>query len=265
MSDKDAPKPGHFLPGGAGAVDQSDAANRKPEPRSEPTSSPLAAPTPRLGAGAPDGPPQLSGSRLESRKPIQLTGTRFGPPSPGDPAAAAYKAVFAPDPIPFLPKKRSKALVAGIVAAALLVAGGVIALAAKVIPAYDDFVANPLGTPSFYPSGKPTDVPQSEPAKDPVVVRENTLYNAGKLAAVYCPEPAFRPTSKENVRSYYLTLIACMDKAWMPIVTQAGFEFRSPRLIVFDEDEETACGVQKKVASYCADEQGGSVTMPWRT
>jgi predicted metalloprotease len=68
----------------------------------------------------------------------------------------------------------------------------------------------------------------------------------------------------ENVRSYYQALTACMDKAWKPIITKAGFEFRSPRLIIYNEGDETACGVQKDLALYCQDEQGGSATMPWQ-
>lgn len=268
MSDGSVPKPGHFLPGGSGtpagsgssADDGASRADGVPGYQPE-ESAPLAAPTPRLGA--PGGPPQLSGSRLESRKQA-LHGTRLGPPPRDDAAAAAYRAVYNPDPIPFVPKQRSKALVAGIVVVALLVVGGGVALAAKLLSSYDDIVANPLGTPSFYPTGKPADEPVAEPTPDAVIQNENPLYAAGKIPAVKCKEPAYRPTSKENVRSYYQTLIACMDKAWEPIVTKAGFEFRSPRLIIFDEGQETACGVQQKVPSYCADEAGGSVTMPWQ-
>ncbi len=255
MADKPAPKPGHFLPGGAGTDDSADGG-------STPGSGPLAAPKPRLGADTPAGPPQLSGSRLDSRRSVQLSGTRLGPPPPNDPAAAAYRAVYSPEPIPFVPKQRSKALIALIVVVAVLVVGGGVALAAKVFTSYDDFVASPLGTPSYHPSGAPT--PTSEPTPDAVVQKENPLYTTGPLATAKCQEPAYRPTSKENVRSYYQALIACMDKAWQPLVAEAGFEFRSPRLIVFDEGEETACGVQKDVSSYCDDEQGGSVTMPWQ-
>lgn len=255
MADKPAPKPGHFLPGGAGATDSTDGG-------STPGSAPLAAPTPRLGADTPAGP-QLSGSRLDSPRSVQLSGTRFGPPPPNDPAAAAFRAVYAPEPLPYVPKQRSKALIAVIVVAALLVVGGGVALAAKVFTSYDDYIANPLGaTPSYHPSGIPT--PTGEPTPDLVVQKENPFYATGPLATVKCQEPAYRPTSKENVESYYQALIACMDKAWQPLVAEAGFEFRSPRLIVFDEGDETACGIQKDVSSYCADEQGGSVTMPWQ-
>ncbi|WP_112246148.1 neutral zinc metallopeptidase [Kribbella monticola] len=246
MPDNDAPKPGHFLPGGAGA-DSSGV--RKPVVPGD--STPLTAPTPRLGGSTPAGPPQLSGSRL-------------GPPPPGDPAAGAFKARYQPEPIPFVEKKRSKVLVAAIVAGVVLVAGAGVAGATKLLSKYDDFVANPIGTTPSLPGGTPSkSEPTGTPTPDPVVEKENKLYANGRLASVRCKEPAFRPTSKENVRSYYEVLLKCLNQSWKPVVEKAGFTFHEPRLIIFDEGEETACGVQKLVASYC-DAEGGAVTMPWQ-
>lgn len=268
MADKPAPKPGHFLPGGEGdhgATTKESQPGIATAPRvgAEGGAAPLAAPTPRLGGEAPPTPPQLTGSRIDSKR--LLSGTRLGPPPPDDPAAAAYRAVFHPEPIPFIPKKRSKALVAAIVVGALLVVGGGVAFAAKLLSSYDGIVADPMGTPSIRTTGGPTtNEPAGKATPDAEIVRQNPFYTGGKLPVVKCAEPAYRPTSKENVRSYYQALIACMDNAWKPLVTKAGFEFRSPRLIIFDEGDETACGVQKEVASYCQDEQGGSVTMPWQ-
>ncbi|HZX05832.1 neutral zinc metallopeptidase [Kribbella sp.] len=261
MADESAPKPGHFLPGGDG--DRTTADNRKPD-----GSAPLAAPTPRLGRDDQSVHPQLRGSRIDPSR-TTLSGTRLGPPPADDRAAAAYREVFHPEPIPFVPKKRSKGLIALIVAAVLLVLGGGATFAVKVLSNYDGFVANPMGTPSVNPGdsatgGPTTTAPVGKGTPDADIVGKNAIYSAGKLPAVNCPEPAFRPTSKENVRSYYQALTACMDKAWKPLVTKAGFEFRSPRLIVFDDGEETACGVQQDLASYCPDDQGGSVTMPWQ-
>ncbi|TDD58891.1 hypothetical protein E1263_17055 [Kribbella antibiotica] len=203
--------------------------------------------------------PQLSGSRLDGPG---LAGSRLGT-TPGQDAAAAYRAVYHPDPIPFDPnKKRSKALVAGVVAAVLLlVVGGIVYGGAMLLTKSDSLLANPLTTPSVRGSDSPK--PSRKPTPDADVLGKNPIYAAGKLAAFSCKEPAYRPTSKENVFSYYEAMIKCLDSAWKPVVTKAGFEFNSPRLIVFDEGVETACGFQKKVASYCADEQGGSVTMPY--
>ena len=247
-----APKPGHFLPGGTGEASVTTAP--KPEmAKPQAGLTPLAAPTPRLGPGAetPTGPPQLHGSRL-------------GPPPPGDPAAAAFKARYHPDPIPFQPRKRSKGLIAAIVVGALLLGGGGVAAATKVLSSYDDFVANPLGTPSPKPIGVPTDAePDADPVSDTVVTQENKLYANGKLAPVKCREPQFRPTSKENVRSYYEALLTCLNTAWEPVVRKAGYEFKAPQLIIFDDGQETACGVQEQVSSYC-DANGGSVALPWQ-
>lgn len=226
-------------------------------------SAPLAAPTPRLGGEAPATPPQLAGSRIDSKR-VGLSGSRLGPPPPDDPAAAAYRAVFHPEPIPFVPKKRSKALVALIVVGALVVLGGGVAFAAKVLSSSGDIFANPMGTPSVRNGEATPTKAAGKPTPDADVVGKNPFYSAGRMSAVKCVEPAYKPTSRENVQSYYQDLIACMDKAWKPLVEKAGFEFRSPRLIIFDEGDETACGFQKKAASYCQDEQGGSVTMPWQ-
>ncbi|MFI5696337.1 neutral zinc metallopeptidase [Kribbella sp. NPDC051586] len=267
MADKPAPKPGHFLPGGEGEQGATDAQRPIAAPTVPTTplggSAPLAAPTPRLGGEAPATPPQLQGTRIDSRR-TTLSGSRLGPPPADDRAAAAYREVFHPQPIPFEPKKRSKGLIALVVIAALLVVGGGVTFAVKVIGS-GDFSVNPMVTPSVKPtSGSSTREPIGKGTPDADIVGKNAIYAAGTMPVVKCQEPAFRPTSMENVRSYYQAVIACMDKAWKPIVTKAGFEFHSPRLIIYAEGDETACGVQKDLALYCQDEEGGSATMPWQ-
>ncbi|MEV0794630.1 neutral zinc metallopeptidase [Kribbella sp. NPDC050459] len=255
MADKPAPKPGHFLPGGEGEQGTADD-------RTAGGAAPLAAPTPRLGGDAPPAPPQLTGSRIDSRR-TTLSGSRLGPPPAGDRAAAAYREVFHPEPVPFVPKKRSKALIALMVVAVLLFLAGGATFAVKVLSS-DSFVSTPM--PSTKPSGgtTATQEPVGKGTPDADIVGKNAIYSVGRLAVANCPEPAFRPTSKENVRSYYQALTACLDKAWQPVVAKAGFEFRSPNLIIFDDGDETACGVQHDLALYCQDEHGGSVTMPWQ-
>lgn len=137
MAEESGPRPGHFLP----KDDQSDgllAYERPAVPAYGSVSEPLAAPTPRLGrgGGTADGTPLLSGSRL-------------GPPPPGDRAAAAFKARYQPEPLPFVPKKRSKALVAAIVLGALLLVGGAVFTATKVLSPSDGAVGNQLVTDRF--------------------------------------------------------------------------------------------------------------------
>jgi uncharacterized protein len=171
--------------------------------------------------------------------------------------------VYHPEPVLFVPKQRSKGLIALMVVAVLVLLAGGATFAVKVVSSPSFNLPNPL--PTTVPSGSPTTRgPIGKGTPDTDIVGKNAIYAAGALAAAKCPEPAFRPTSKENVRSYYQALTACMDKAWEPIVTKAGFEFRTPNLIIFDDGDETACGVQEDVALYCQDEHGGSATMPWQ-
>jgi predicted metalloprotease len=192
MPDESEPKPGHFLPGGAGD-------------------------------------------------------TPLGPPAPGDLASAAFRARYSPEPIPFVPRKRSKFIIAGIVVAALVVVGGGVTVAAKLLSSYDELVDEPTATPT----------------PDLVVQQKNKLYSAGKLAPSKCKEPLYRPTSKESVKAYYQALLVCLNKAWEPSVRKAGYEFHAPKLVIFDLGDETACGPTDDVAQYC-DADDGSVQLPWQ-
>ncbi|WP_344847808.1 hypothetical protein [Kribbella ginsengisoli] len=104
MAEESGPRPGHFLPQGDQPASTSTY-RRPPVPAYGDPSEPLAPPA----------------------RPL-LTGSRLGPPPPGDRAAAAFKARYNPDPVAFAPRKRSKAIVAAVVAGAvILVAGGAFA------------------------------------------------------------------------------------------------------------------------------------------
>jgi predicted metalloprotease len=275
MANDGTPKPGHFLPGGAGdqpattvpaAAPQASAALFGTPPDAEPAPAgvtpagvtpvagltPLAAPTPRLGADAPAGPPQLQGSRL-------------GPPPPGDAAVAAFNARYRPEPIPFVPKKRSKLLVAGVVLGVMVLVGGVAFGGMKLLASYDDYVANPVGKPSVLGTDQPIDAKPSETVPDAVLTGQSKLYTAGKLKAVGCKEPAYRPTTKDNVRAYYEGLLGCLNKAWEPVVRATGAEFNPPKLVIYDNGQETACGVHdEELNTYCPAD-GGVLAMPWES
>ncbi|NEA31698.1 neutral zinc metallopeptidase [Streptomyces sp. SID13031] len=244
MAEESGPRPGHFLPN-----DEQPGYERPGVPAYGAPSEPLTAPTPRLGRGAetPDGPPLLSGSRL-------------GPPPAGDRAAAAFKARYQPEPLAFEPKKRSKALIAAIVAGALIVIGGAVFAATKVLPSSG--ASSPAGTPSVTPT--PSDsTAVIVPAPDALtVLRTNKLYTTGKLAPANCKEPAFRPTSKANIRRYYQTFMVCMNKAWEPVVRKTGNEFHPPKLVVVDKDQIGPCNVFVEYTVYCH-KNGGSVALAW--
>ncbi|WP_432945906.1 neutral zinc metallopeptidase [Kribbella sp. CA-253562] len=256
MANDGAPGPGHFLPGGTGdqpASTPQTAGTTTSTAGTTPTagSTPLAAPTPRLGADAPAGPPPLHGSRI-------------GPPPPGDRAVAAFNARYRPEPIPFVPKKRSKLLVAGVVAGVLVLIAGLAFGGMKLLASFDDYVASPMGAPSVRGTDDPDAAkPAGDATPDAVVTAQNKLYSTGKLAAAGCKEPAYRPTTKDNVRAYYETLLGCLNKAWEPVVRKAGAEFNPPKLVIFDNGQETACGVHDDgLDTYCPAD-GGVLAMGW--
>ncbi|MEV6282687.1 neutral zinc metallopeptidase [Kribbella sp. NPDC051770] len=239
-----ASRPGASGPGASGPGATAPGATA-------PGLTPLAAPTPRLGADAPAGPPQLHGSRI-------------GPPPPGDAAVAAFNARYRPEPTPFVPKKRSKLLIAGGVAGALVLVAGIAFGGMKLLASYDDYVANPVGKPSVRGTDEPVNVkPSGEATSDSAVTAQNKLYTTGKLKPVGCKEPAYQPTTKENVRAYYDALLGCLNKAWEPVVRAAGYEFKAPKLVIFDQGQETACGVHDDTLdTYCPDGDG-VLAMAW--
>ena len=96
MAEESGPRPGHFLPQDDQPASTSTY-QRPPVPAYGDPSEPLAPPT----------------------RPL-LTGSRLGPPPPGDRAAAAFKARYNPDPIAFEPRKRSKTLIAAVITGALI-------------------------------------------------------------------------------------------------------------------------------------------------
>jgi predicted metalloprotease len=177
---------------------------------------------------------------------------------------AAFNARYRPEPIPFVPKKRSKLLVAGGILGVIVLLGGVAFGGMKLLASYDDYVANPVGKPSVIGTEQPVDAePSGQAVSDAVLTGQSKLYAAGKLKAIGCKEPAYRPTTKDNVRAYDEALLACLNKAWEPVVRATGAEFSPPKLVIFDNGQETACGVHDEpVNTYCPAD-GGVMAMQW--
>ncbi|MFI5713513.1 neutral zinc metallopeptidase [Kribbella sp. NPDC051620] len=152
-------------------------------------------------------------------------------------------------------KKRSKLLVA-----ALLIGGAIlVGVVPEVLKLSDGAVGNPLVPPPHTPSVRPI----VKPVDDLAVLRKNALYTTGPLASVKCREPVFRPTSKAAIKSYYQALLVCMNKFWQPAVRKSGHVFHPPKLILFQNGDQTACGLQVDAAAYC-DAGGGIVALPWK-
>lgn len=156
-----------------------------------------------------------------------------------------------------MPKKRSKLLIAALLIGAVIL-GGVVT---EVVKPSGSAVGKPLVAPpaAHTPSVRPT----AKPRDDLAVLQKNALYATGPLASVKCKEPAFRSTSNTAIRLYYQALLVCMNKFWQPAVRKTGHEFHPPKLILFENGDQTACGMLIDVAAYC-DAGGGSVALPWK-
>ncbi len=242
MSEHDeTPGPGHFLPGGAGAGDDA------PQPeRRTPTQ-------PSLGQPRPLQP----GDRFGSQPPSQFGGQ---PP--------AWR-----QPVPVEPSRGrfSKPVVAGLVAAALVIAGGVVFAASRVVSTFEGLAQDPLAARSTAP---PQQEPSSEPAPDPTatvtatpqtdsqILRQNTLYAAARMTAT-CKEPPYRPTSKAEIQKFVQAMVGCLNTAWSPVLRRAGHEFRAPKFVLSAGTGQTDCGLDANVAHYCTGDE--LMSLPWQT
>jgi predicted metalloprotease len=295
--DESAPKPGHFLPGGAGDAAGDDTGTTAPRPV-----MPSAARQLRLGDARPVRPrtdPALTKPKASPKpSPESADGSSgFGAPPPaplpGAPAPGAslagtkqlggaprptgwhspssrIGAQFSSAPPPLKPQRKfSKQAIAAFSALALLVVGGGAVASMKLIDSYSKVVDNPLAGPSVKPSELPPVEPVPtptvtvtvQPVPDAVRVKENKLYTAGRLASVNCKEPAIKPTTKQAVLKFYQALLPCLNKTWAPLVRKAGYEFRPPKLVLFEKQLPSVCSVESDLAFYCGGDE--TITMRW--
>jgi predicted metalloprotease len=106
--------------------------------------------------------------------------------------------------------------------------------------------------PTKVPTTAPT-APVSAPPQ-PAALTRNPIYRAGKLTAPRCLEPAMPPTSLRNVQTYYAEFVACLNKAWAPVIRKAGFTFTPPKLAVVPGKSPTSpCHGDDSWALYCGD------------
>jgi predicted metalloprotease len=284
------PKPGHFLPGGTGDVlTDSDAAaarpltaNRRqspglgkarglstPDPALRRKARPL--PTDPNATGEYSGPPvaPLPGAPL-----TPLTGTRrTGGPRPvgwhSNPTRAA--AQFSTEAPPVKPPRHySRAVIAGLSALVLVMLTGATIAGFKLINSYGSNVDKPLTQPEVKKSEVPLPIPPDPtvtitktPIPDVQRLRKNELYTVGKVATANCREPAIKPNSQSEILKYYRALLPCLDKAWAPLVKKAGYDFRSPKVLLqTNQVAANDCTGEENVAYYCpADE---TINISWK-
>jgi predicted metalloprotease len=281
-----SPKPGHFLPGGAGDIltDGDLAAARAPtasrqQPlglgkaravtRVDPTLQRKARPLPADpdGFGAPP-PAPLAGAPVTPLAGSRRTGGHrpVGWHSPSSRNGAQYSA----EPPPIKPPARqySKAVIAGLSVLALVMVTGATIAGFKIIDSYDN-VDSPMARPSVKKSEAPLPVPADptvtvtvQPVPDLVRLRQNKLYTAGKVPNVNCKEPDIRPNSQSAILNYYKALLPCLNRAWKPIITKAGYQFRAPKVVLQSKQAPSTCTGEAESAYYCpADE---SIAIDWQ-
>lgn len=257
--DESVPKPGHFLPGGAG--DETGADSR------------------------PVAPPVTQRLSLGKARPVEpKTETDFGKARPVRPKSdtdgvrpVGWQSARAPlggasdsngPAAPVTERRFSKPVIAAICALALLAIGGGLMASLKLVDSYESLGEGPLAGPSAKPSEEPA-VPLPEPTvtvtakpvPDAVRVKNNKLYAVGKLASVNCKEPSVKPANKAAILKYYQAMLPCLNRAWAPLVRKAGYEFRVPKLNLFDKKVRSACTGQTDVAFYCGSDE--TITMHW--
>ncbi|MDX2969645.1 neutral zinc metallopeptidase [Kribbella solani] len=105
--------------------------------------------------------------------------------------------------------------------------------------------------------GADSTAPVSAPPM-PATLVNNPIYRVGPLPSARCAEPAYEPTSLANVRAYFTQYLACLNKAWAPVIRKAGFTFTEPKLVVvLGQSPSSPCTVDDGRDYYC----GGTIYM----
>lgn len=247
MADDDAvPKPGHFLPGGAGETES------QPRPPSQRLTLGKAMPVESRPVAGGSGPVGWQSARVPRGGSDPSAEVASVPPVAGDGRRRLIKPV-----------------IAAVCALTLLVIGGGLAAALKLADSSNSLGDGPAARQSPgavkkapAPVAKPTVTVTAKPVPDAVRVKNNKLYTVGRLASANCREPSVKLSSKAAVLKYYQAVLPCLNRTWAPLVRKAGYEFRAPKLVLFDKKVPSACTGQTEVAFYCGSDE--TITMQWR-
>ncbi|TDD58893.1 hypothetical protein E1263_17065 [Kribbella antibiotica] len=81
---------------------------------------------------------------------------------------------------------------------------------------------------------KPTVKPTSTARPVVPTAATSKLYGAGQVAAVPCVLPRKRPSAKAELMGYARVALACMDRAWAPVIKRAGGSYWSLEIYPYD-------------------------------
>jgi hypothetical protein len=89
-------------------------------------------------------------------------------------------------------------------------------------------------TPTASPSATPTSTSRRASSSTITIdmaegLKKNKLYAAGKVPAVRCKLPKVDMSSRAAMLGYAQAMVACMDKAWAPLIMRANGYFEPPR------------------------------------
>ncbi|TCC03929.1 neutral zinc metallopeptidase [Kribbella soli] len=203
-----------------------------------------------------------------------LTGTRrVGGPRPtgwhSNPSRSG--AQFTTEPPPAAPPRQySRPIVVGLSILVILMLTGATIAGFRLVDSYGN-VKNPLAQPSVKKSQTPLPVPPNptvtktvQGVPDMVRLQQNKIYTSGKVVAVSCKEPAIKPNSQSAILRYYQALLPCLNNAWGPLVTKAGYDFRPPKLKLQTSQvgTEEDCTGESDTAYYCSDDE--SINISWK-
>ena len=177
--------------------------------------------------------------------------------------------------------KRADAVLAGLVVASLAVA--VAMWSPFLLPPYTDaeFDAGPprgvratktTPTPKLTWTAPPTPTPgatKTTPTDwaaetEKAYLIENRLYVAGKVPAVKCSFPTGSLRTKAALLTYSQSVVACLDKAWNPLLTKAAIYFEPAKVYLYSGNESTACGRADEGAAafYCSSNH--AIYLDWK-
>ena len=285
------PEPGHFLPGGAGDV-LTEGAQAAARPLTANRQQPVALgkarelstpdtalrrkgrplPSNPSAGGEYSGPPvaPLAGGPLTPLAGTRRTGGRGPVGWHSNPSRTG--AQFSAEPPPVKPPRRySKAVIAGLSALVLVMLTGATIAGFKLIDSYGNTVDNPLARPEVKKSQAPIPTPPDPtvtvtvpPIPDLVRLQKNKIYSVGKVASVSCREPSIKPDSQSAILKYYKALLPCLNKAWGPVVTRAGYDFRPPKVVLQTSQVTSSndCTGEEDTAYYCSADE--SINISWK-
>lgn len=131
---------------------------------------------------------------------------------------------------------------------------------------------NPTPMPSPTPTASSSTPTRTSPAGvssydsfEDAYLLHNKVYSAGRVPAVSCTLPDSALVTRTDVRQYATAVLACLERAWKPVVEGADVVFEPTKVYVVDDGDKTACGpfdTDDADAFYCDGNTG--IYLSWQ-